>query len=303
MQVVLFGYGSMGVRVFDGLRRLAADVEDPPRIACVFTHEDASGEELWFDSLAERATAAAVPTHRVVPYRLCRPEAFAPEIGLDTIFISAGFRSRIASSSLARVRGAYNFHPSLLPAYRGRSPINWAILHGETEVGLTLHHMVEELDAGPIVAQRRLIIGPDEMIAEVVDRVDADIEPLLVEHWPALANGRAAAAPQDHSVAQYHGGRRPEDGRLDWRWSARRLHNLVRAVSRPFPGAFFERGGRRIFVWQTRVVEVPGPGPGLGVGTSDEGFLLGTGEGVLEVLRFGLDGGSEEAGRGLGSHW
>lgn len=303
MRIVLFAYGSLGSAVFRALENFDRErLSGPFRIVGVYTHLDAEGERLWFDSVAERARSLGVPVEMVEPYQRYRPPT--QRIPYAELIISAGFRSPIAAMIFRKTSlGAYNLHPSLLPRYRGRSPLNWAILNGESEVGLTLHHMVEEVDAGPIVAQRALPIGADEPVSSVVARVDREIEPLLREAWPLLVEGRAPAVDQDHSRAHYFGGRSPEDGRLDFAWPARRLHNLVRAVSEPFPGAFFEREGRRITVWEARVVDEVSPGPGLGVSRASERFLIGTSDGLLEVLRWSLDDGPARPGGALEALW
>jgi len=138
-------------------------------------------------------------------------------------------------------RGAYNMHGSLLPKYRGRAPVNWAVLMGETETGATLHEMVAKPDAGRIVDQEPVPIGPDDTAAEVFARVTQAAETVMRRSIGALLAGRAKLRANDIAKGSYYGGRRPEDGRIDWTKSAREIHNLVRAVAPPYPGAFCDR--------------------------------------------------------------
>jgi methionyl-tRNA formyltransferase len=129
-------------------------------------------------------------------------------------------------------------HGSLLPKYRGRAPVNWAVLMGESETGATLHEMVAKPDAGRIVDQQAVPIGPDETAGEVMAKVSAAAEQVMRRSIGPLVGGSAQLRPNDLSRGSYFGGRRPEDGRIDWSKSAREIHNLVRAVAPPYPGAF-----------------------------------------------------------------
>ncbi len=140
-------------------------------------------------------------------------------------------------------RGALNMHGSLLPRYRGRAPVNWAVLHGERETGATLHYMTEKPDDGDIVAQTPVPILPDDTAREVFDKVTVAAEIALDRALPALIAGTAPRRPQDPASASYFGGRRPEDGIIDWKRDALSIHNLVRAVAPPYPGAFTTVGG------------------------------------------------------------
>jgi methionyl-tRNA formyltransferase len=142
--------------------------------------------------------------------------------------------------ALAR-RGAFNMHGSLLPKYRGRAPVNWALLKGETETGATLHEMVAKPDAGRIVDQERVAIGPDELALEVLRKVTDAAEIVLIRSLPRLLSGTAVLRPQDFARGSYFGARKPEDGRIDWSKSALEIHNLVRAVAPPYPGAFTDK--------------------------------------------------------------
>src|SRR6185312_10097515 len=145
---------------------------------------------------------------------------------------------------------------------RGRSPVNWAILKGEAETGATLHEMVAKPDAGRIVGQERVAIGEDDLAVDVFRRMTAAAEKVLDRSLRGLVDGSAELRAQDLAAGSYFGGRRPEDGRIDWSRPAREVHDLVRAVAPPFPGAFTEIGGERVRVLRTRLEPGLQPRPG-----------------------------------------
>ena len=150
-------------------------------------------------------------------------------------------------------RGALNMHGSLLPKYRGRAPVHWAILNGESATGASLHYMVEKPDAGALVDQQSVPILENDTALDVSLKVAEAAAQVLRRSLPALESGRAAATPLDLGRGSYFGRRRPEDGRIDWRRAARTVHDLVRAVAPPFPGAFTVVNGCRLEVLETRV--------------------------------------------------
>jgi len=156
-------------------------------------------------------------------------------------------------------RGALNMHGSLLPKYRGRAPVNWAVLHGERRTGATLHYMADKPDAGDIVAQQAVPILPDDTAREVFDKVTVAAEICLDAVLPALIAGTAARYPNDIAHGSYFGARTPADGRIDWQQSALEIHNLVRAVAPPYPGAHTTVGGDAARVLRTRVLDADTP--------------------------------------------
>lgn len=149
--------------------------------------------------------------------------------------------------------GAINLHPSLLPAYRGRAPLNWALIHGETEVGLTAHYIAEAMDAGDVVAQVRIPVGPDDDIGTVLDALMPHYAALPRQIVSSIEAGTLSRRPQDHALATSFPRRTPDDGRISWQASARAVHNLVRAVTAPYPGAFSFLGDTPVHVWRTQV--------------------------------------------------
>ena len=241
-RAVVFAYHNVGVRCLKVL--LAGGVD----VALVVTHTDSPSETIWFDSVAETAARYGIPT--ITPEDPNTPEIMARVDAAQPDFIfSFYYRQMLKPALLALAgRGAYNMHGSLLPKYRGRVPVNWAVLHGETETGATLHRMVEKPDAGDIVAQQAVPILPDDTAGEVFAKVALAAEMALHGILPALLAGTAPHVPQDLAAGSYFGGRKPEDGRIDWLQPAAAIHNLIRAVAPPYPGAFFDLDGHRIVV-------------------------------------------------------
>ena len=245
MRAVVFAYHDVGVRCLSVL--LARGVDVP----LVVTHEDDPGEAIWFGSVSALAKRHELPV--VTPKSAKDPELAARirAIAPDLLF-SFYYRRLIPEPVLRSAsRGALNMHGSLLPKYRGRSPVNWAIANGETETGATLHHMTARPDAGAIVGQQAVSILPDDVALDVFRKVTCAAERLLDSALPKLIDGSAAGVPQSEELATTYGGRKPEDGLIDWHNPAAAVHNLVRAVAPPYPGAFTSLRGRRMFVHRT----------------------------------------------------
>ena len=233
VQAVVFGYHDVGVRCLRVL--LDAGVAVP----LVVTHRDAPDERIWFGSVARLAQSRGIET--LLSEEMNRLRERISVISPEFMF-SFYYRRMLPPEVLALARkGAFNMHGSLLPKYRGRAPVNWAILKGESETGATLHEMVAKPDAGRIVDQQRVPIGPDETAAEVFAKVSNAAETVLKRSLPHLLAGTASLKKQDLSKGSYFGARRPEDGRIDWSRSALEIHNLVRAVAPPYPGAFTDK--------------------------------------------------------------
>ena len=287
---VVFAYHNVGVRCLRVL--LARGI----RMSLVVTHRDSPQENIWFGSVAQTAAEHEIPC--IVPDDPNLPETVARIGALQPDFIfSFYYRSMLKAPLLAiPPRGALNMHGSLLPRYRGRVPVNWAIVHGETETGATLHYMTEKPDNGDIVAQMAVPILPDDTASEVFDKVTVAGEVTLYDALPALINGTAPRIRQDLSKGGYFGGRKPEDGRIDWTLPATQIHNLVRAVAPPYPGAFSDTNAGRLVVERTRVIDATAANAaGLRLYLRDGRLIAGCGTGTLQILAGTLDGVSLEA--------
>jgi methionyl-tRNA formyltransferase len=241
MNAVVFGYREVGYRCLGTLLEAGVDVP------LVFTNRDDPNEKRWFDSVAELAASRAIPVETGdpnTPEMLRKIHALAP----DYLF-SFYYRALLSAAVLATARfAALNMHGSLLPKYRGRAPANWAILNGETETGATLHIMEPRADAGPIVDQQAVPIEINDTALVVSWKIADAAVAILKRTLPALALGKPIGRPQDLSRGAYFGGRKPEDGRIDWSKPALGIHNLIRAVAPPFPGALSSIGGRELII-------------------------------------------------------
>jgi len=258
-RAVVFAYSEVGVRCVREL--LAQDIEIP----LLFTHADDPHENQWFGSVQQlaRAHGLAQGAAIVTPESPNTPEWLKAGKAANPDFIfSFYYRYMLEPAWLAIPRrGALNMHGSLLPKYRGRAPVHWAILHGEAQTGASLHYMVEKPDAGALVDQQSVPILENDTALDVSLKVAEAAERVLRRSLPALIAGTAAARPLDLVNGSYFGRRRPEDGRIDWRQGARAIHDLVLAVAPPFPGAFTEVNGCRLVLEQTRVDPEPAQHP------------------------------------------
>ena len=248
-RAVVFAYHDVGVRCLRTL--LARGVEVP----LVFTHGDSPDENIWFDSVARHARWHGIPV--LTPEDPNLPEIIERVRALSPDFLfSFYYRSMLGAELLSLpARGAYNMHGSLLPKYRGRVPVNWAVLNGERETGATLHAMVAKPDAGDVVDSEPVPILPDDTAVEVFRKVTVAAEVALHRCLPSLIAGSARRTPQDLAAGSYYGRRSARDGAIDWRRGALAAHNLIRAVAPPYPGAYSEAAGMPLRILRS----LPGP--------------------------------------------
>jgi methionyl-tRNA formyltransferase len=282
-RAVVFAYHNVGVRCLQVLLARGVDV------ALVVTHEDSASENIWFGSVAQVAAEHGIETITPADPKAPELQAKIASIGPDFIF-SFYYRHMLPVSLLALARrGAYNMHGSLLPKYRGRVPTNWAVINGETESGATLHEMAAKPDAGAIVAQTPVPILPDDTAAMVFDKTVVAAEQTLWRVLPALLAGDAPRLPNDLAAGSYYGGRKPEDGRIDWSQPASRVYNLIRAVAPPYPGAFTDIEGNRFIVARARLVPETGA-PGVSAERLGDLRRLPIGLSVADNALFGVCG-------------
>jgi methionyl-tRNA formyltransferase len=220
------------------------------------------------------------------------------------IIYSFYYRNLLPADLLALAPlGAYNLHGSLLPKYRGRAPINWMLANGEREAGATLHHMVKRADAGDIVAQRAIEITDDDTALTLYRKVVPIGADLIRQYHPMIASGTAPRRAQDLKQGSYFGRRRPEDGRIDWNWSARRIFNVVRAVTHPYPGAFGFLNGRKVFIWSAKIATETGirgaAGEVIAELTGGGAIEVAAGAGSVALCRIQIEGGAESSPREL----
>jgi UDP-4-amino-4-deoxy-L-arabinose formyltransferase/UDP-glucuronic acid dehydrogenase (UDP-4-keto-hexauronic acid decarboxylating) len=284
MKTIVFAYAEMGCAGITSLLNAGFD------ISAIFTHSDTGTESHFFDSVARLAAEQGIPVYAPEdvnhPLWVDRIKGMAP----DYIF-SFYYRALLNDSILSSARlGAFNLHGSLLPTYRGRAPLNWVLVNGETETGVTLHRMVKRADAGDIVAQQRVTIDEQDNALTLHRKLVACATELLAGTLPAVKHGDVVTTPQNESEATVVGRRTPEDGRILWEQPAQTVNNLVRAVTYPWPGAFAFAGTVKFVVWKGRVHPTEHnakPGTVLSV----EPFLIACGEGALEVMTGQSDNG------------
>ena len=285
-RAVVFAYHNVGVRC---LKVLLAHGIDVP---LVVTHADDSRETQWFGSVA--ATAAEYGIASIAPADPNAPDIVTRIASLAPDFLFSFYYRRLLGAALLALppRGALNMHGSLLPKFRGRAPVNWAVLSGERETGATLHYMTIKPDDGDIVAQTAVPILPDDTAREVLDKVTVAAEMTLARMLPALAAGTAPRVAQDLARGSYFGGRSPEDGVIDWNRDAAAIHNLVRAVAPPFPGAFTAIGGVPARILRTRVTDAAASRTQVPMLEVDRERVVARcgGGGSLEVLALEVDG-------------
>lgn len=283
---IVFAYHSVGVRCLKVLLKHGID------IPLILTHQDSSTENIWFDSVFALAESHGIPT--LSPDDVNAPEVVRTLSSFKTdFFFSFYFRQMLGPEILRLPRhGAFNMHGSLLPKYRGRVPINWAVIRGETETGATLHEMTEKPDQGAVLGREKVSIGPDETAYEVFLKVTDAAEGLLDRIVPSLLDGSAPREAQDLKAGSYFTGRTPEDGRIDWSMPMDDIHNLVRGVAPPYPGAFTDIHGHRLRLLRTQ--KIAGGltnSSGVSLIIDSSGLRTEDGQGhALLVLEFDLDG-------------
>ncbi|HKB91424.1 MAG TPA: formyltransferase [Opitutaceae bacterium] len=280
-RILFFGYSEVGYTCLNLL------LSRGDNVVALITHEDNPNEKIWFKTPAVAAHKHNVPVH--TPTTLASPEWLEKIAALKPdLILSVYYRNMISTKILDLAPlGAFNMHGSLLPKFRGRAPINWAIVHGANETGMTLHRMVKQADAGNIVDQEGTAIGPRETAEEVFRKVMPLARKVLARQIDALLAGKAKETPQNDAEATYFSGRKPEDGRMIWTQSSLQLFNLIRAVTDPYPGAFFDVGSARCMTWWAEHTSAAArdaqgaPGEILSI----EPLVVATADGALEITK------------------
>jgi methionyl-tRNA formyltransferase len=295
MRCLVFAYSEIGAVAFETLEQLGE------KIVGLVTHEDNPGETRWWRSVRELAERRGVPV--ITPENPNAPEILEWGRGLkpDVIF-SFYYRLMLKKPWLEMAPlGAFNLHGSLLPKFRGRAPVNWAIIEDATHTGLTLHEMLERPDAGQILDQAAVPILEQDTAQRVFEKLVPLARVILARTVPLLRDGRAPRRSQNEAEASYFGKRAPADGKIDWRWPARRVHNLVRGLTRPYPGAFAFMDGQKFFIWKGRVSSEtsPPPAPGTVQGRASEGIDIACGGGFYTVEEVQQEGAAPQPAAAL----
>jgi len=296
-KAVVFAYSDVGVR---GLACVLASNID---VALVVTHADSAAENIWFDSVATLAGLYGVDT--ITPANANNDDVVARirELAPDFIF-SFYYRDLLGAALLDIPRlGAFNLHGSLLPRYRGRAPVNWAVLNGESETGVSLHRMVLKADAGALIDQQSVPILPNDTAFMVHKKVCAAADIVLMRALPQLCDGSAHETPLDLAQGSYFGRRTPEQGRIDWSQPASTIHNLIRAVAPPYPGAFFYVGSQQFIVTGSFFCDEPARGKAPRMYVEQNRIWADCTDGKrIAVLQLQVDGVSVNAEQFIASH-
>jgi methionyl-tRNA formyltransferase len=297
MRAVVFAYHNMGIV---GIRAL---LENGFAVLMVFTHEDDPKENRWFGSVSDFCRERGIPVHH--PGNVNDPPwPDAIRNARPDFLFSFYYRSMLSPEILSLPRiCAMNLHGSLLPKYRGRAPVNWVLVKGETETGVTLHLMTEKPDAGDIVGQAIVPLAFEDTPLTLFRKMEKAADSLLSGLLPRIAAGDIPRRRNEIEKGSYFGRRKPEEGRIAWTCPAIEIYNLVRAVTRPYPGAFSFLKGEKLLVWWAKPIPaevlpeavspgklvVPGgpPFPGKeeipGVANRPGRVLVGTGAGLLSL--------------------
>jgi UDP-4-amino-4-deoxy-L-arabinose formyltransferase/UDP-glucuronic acid dehydrogenase (UDP-4-keto-hexauronic acid decarboxylating) len=279
MRAIVAGYHNMGCAGLDALIRNGFDV------VAVFTYADDPNEAIWFGSMAEAAARHGIPVFTPDNINHALWVEKIREMKPDILF-SFYYRNLLSAAILdIPTAGCLNLHGSLLPKYRGRVPTNWALVNGETETGVTLHYMTPRADDGDIVCQQSVPIRNDDTAQTLNNRQVEAASAMLDECLPKILDGTASRTPQNHAEATVFGRRTPQDGAIDWSRGATQIHNLVRAVTKPYPGAFTYAGQRKLLVWEVEPLDRDSdalPGTILNTDPLD----VACGDGVVRI-RFG----------------
>lgn len=225
-------------------------------------------------------------------------EQWLKERAVDVAVVLAYGRILPPGVLAAPRHGCLNLHASLLPKYRGAAPINWAIVNGERETGISLMQMDEGLDTGPVYVRRTLPIGPEETAGELAARMAELASTVVLEDVPRVLRGELVAEPQDESLASYAPPITREHLELHFENPAQRIADRVRGMA-PRPGAFTTLRGKKLKVLSARAVEREAKGPPGSVEVDGTRVFVTTGEGVLEILSAQLEGRTVQPARDL----
>lgn len=293
---VFVGSKAFGLAALKRLR----DV-DREGLTAAITLDDSHDLRSVFPAIRDYARESGLPLH------IARSRAHTSEIlaaARPTRVFVCGWYWLFDERALALApKGFVGVHNSLLPHYRGGAPLVWALINGETRVGSSIFEFGKGMDEGDIFHQVALDVGPDDAIGDVMPRLESSILEALPSVWRAIAAGDASRRAQDHSQATYCGQRRPEDGRIEWRMPARRVHDFIRAQSSPYPGAFAMLSGQKVICLRARTLDRPHIGtPGQVLVVRPSGVVVACGDNrAVEILECECEGAIGPANQFLNS--
>lgn len=246
-RIIFLGFSDVG---FQSLKFL---IEYGCNIVAVFTHDTDPHEEKWFETPESLAIKNNIPVYKPLSLKDEKWATLVSTLNPDLI-LSLYYRNFIPPQIFNQAKlGAYNMHGSYLPKYRGRAPLNWSIINGENYCGASLHVLEKDFDTGDIVCQEKVSIDNNEYVETVIPRITDAVIKILKNSIDSLLSGRPNLTKQNHNESTYFGKRSPKDGQIDFSKTATEVFNLIRAISHPFPGAFFFRNDNKIIIWKARI--------------------------------------------------
>lgn len=288
MRALFFGTPEIAVPSLDALARIA----EVAGVVCQPDRPAGRGLEVRPPPVKLRATELGLEVIQPTKLRNGEVAAWMRAKNADLALVIAYGRILPDDVLSAPRLGCVNLHASLLPKYRGAAPIQWSLVRGETETGITLTQMDSGLDSGPILARRALPIDPDETAGELAVRLAALAATVVTEELPRLVRGELRPEPQEHAAATLAPILEKEHGRIDWSRPARAVHDHVRGMT-PWPGAFTKLDdGRTLKVLATRRVswEKPSAAAGTIVAADKRGVLVACEDAPVEIVRAQVEG-------------
>lgn len=248
-KILFFGFSDVGYRCLKYM------LDEGYNVIGVFTHDTDPHEAHWFKTPESLAKENFIPVFKPETLKTEKWYRKVKYMQPDLI-LSLYYRNIIPEEIFSQAKlGAYNMHGSYLPAYRGRAPLNWAIINGESYGGVSLHVLEKKFDTGAVVDQEKVDFGENEYVGDIQPRISDAALRVFTRSLESLLDGNPKTLPQDLSKASYFGKRTPEDGRIDFSKTAREVFNLIRGVSKPFPGAFTEIDGQKTVIWRAKIGE------------------------------------------------
>lgn len=305
MRVATFGYQTWGHKTLESLiasrHEVVLSVTHPP--------SEHAYEAIWSDSVEELARANGIPVHLAQ-----RPDNDLIErvkLAEPDIIVANNWRTWLPRELFdLPVHGTLNLHDSLLPKFTGFSPVIWALISGESKVGLTAHRMDDDLDTGDIVLQRSVPITPTSTATELVQATIDLIPGVLIDALDQIESGTAVWTPQQLSERTFFHKRSEIDSQINWTWPADQIDRLVRAQSDPYPNAYTHFRGQRLRITRASVSRgVYGGTPGRVFIHEGDGMVIVAGADAhlgrrrgLVIERLRTDDGVEHAGREFFPH-
>ena len=285
--VVVFAYHNIGIR---GIKSL---LKHKIKIYAVFTHRDKLEENIWFNSVSQFCLKKKIRYYFSDECDEKKTIEIISNFNEVSVIFSFYYRNIISKKILKLSKyGGINLHGSMLPKYRGRSPVNWQLINGESNGGLTLHCMTEKPDAGDIVDQEPVMISINDNALSLFSKLENLVEPLIARNIKKIVSGKYNKIIQNHSIASYFSGRKPEDGLIDWSSSSEKIYNLVRGITKPYPGAFTFLNNKKFIIWSLTKEELLKKKLINSFGTffsNNEYLFVQTGDGLVRINSFNYD--------------